>query len=84
MDLTQSTSTSLKELTPTEITKPLKLRVQLFQKSNKEGNPKVTLTTGLKKLWLDNKDGLMRSTHGLSNSPSDKMICQKLTPLILV
>jgi hypothetical protein len=81
MDLTQSIFTSPTELTPTEITKPLKLRDQLFLKSNKDGNPKVTLTTGLKKLWLDNKDGLMRSTHGLRNSPSDKMICQKLTPL---
>ena len=84
MDLTQSTFTSPTELTPTEITKPLKLRVQLFQKSNKDGNPKVTLTTGLKKLWLDNKDGLMRSTHGVRNSPSDKMICQKLTKPIPV
>jgi hypothetical protein len=81
MDLTQSIFTSPTELTPTEITKPLKLRDQLFLKSNKDGNPKVTLTTGPKKLWLDNKDGLMRSTHGLRNSPSDKMICQKLTPL---
>jgi len=81
MDLTQSIFTNPTELTPTEITKPLKLRVQLFLKSNKDGNPKVTLTTGLKKLWLDNKDGLMRLTHGLRNSPSDKMICQKLTPL---
>jgi len=81
MDPTQSIFTNPTVPIPTEITKPHKLRVQLFQKSNKDGNPKVTLTTGLKKLWLDNKDGLMRSTHGLRNSPSDKMICQKLTPL---
>jgi len=84
MDLTQSIFTNPTELTPTEITKPLKLRVQLFQKSNKDGNPWLTLTTGLKKLRPDNKDGLMRSTHGLRNSPSDKMICQKLTKLIPV
>jgi len=81
MDPTQSIFTNPTVPIPTEITKPHKLRVQLFQKSNKDGNLKVTLTTGLKKLWLDNKDGLMRSTHGVRNSPSDKMTCQKLTKL---
>jgi len=60
MDPTQSIFTNPTVLIPTEITLLLKLKDQSSQKSNKDGNPKVTPTTGLPKLWLANKDGQMK------------------------
>jgi len=67
----------------TETTKPHKLRAQLSLRNNKDGNPKVTPTTGLLKPLLANKDGQMKSTHGPSNLLLDRMICQSLFKLIL-
>ena len=81
MDLTQFPFMRPTELTPTETTRPLKPRDQLSPKSNKDGNLRATPTTGPLMLWLANKDGQMKSTHGPSHLLSDKMICQKLTLL---
>jgi len=60
MDPTQSIFTNPTVPIPTEIILLLKLKDQSSQKSNKDGNPKVTPTTGLPKLWLANKDGQMK------------------------
>jgi len=60
MDPTQSLFMKLTEPIPTEITLLLKLKDQSSQKSNKDGNLKVTHTTGLLKLWHANKDGQMK------------------------
>jgi len=67
MDPTQFPSMRPTELTLTEIKNLLKFWAQSSQPNNKDGNPKVTLTTGPLKILLDNKDSQMKSTHGTSH-----------------
>ena len=78
MDPTQSIFTNPTVLILTEITRLLKLKDQSFQKNKMDGNQRETPTTGLPKLWLANKDGQMKWTHGPSHLTTKMTICQNL------